>query len=471
MKRVSSAAAPRLSAGAPSAVRPPQPAISKGASAASGKGAVKAGAGLCKGKRGGKTISTAKMSDSYVVSFPNALPVKQVIWARDSLAGAWRLCSIVHARVRVAPPVNGSSSSSSEGREGSKPSPDNYDYYVHFLGFDRRLDQWKAWEEVRENESDLPRDEPCVKEVPDSSDDEHAGMDEEYLREHEEATKVKSIGTIRMGRYSVDTWYFSPYPKLFQNVQTLHICEFCLTFFREETELRRHTGLCECRHPPGNEIYRDKDIAMFEVDGNHCRVYCENLCFLSKLFLDHKTLRHPVSLFLFYVMTEIDDKGYHITGYFSKEKYSKNNVSCILTLPQHQRKGYGKFLINFSYALSRAERKAGTPERPLSDLGKASYIAFWTEAILALLERNEGRISVQDLSRMTCIEQADILACLEHHGVLKSKGECFFLVLPQQKIKALKEAAGRPSRAVKAEELHWIPYDRYLMPFEYSPQA
>lgn len=30
---------------------------------------------------------------------------------------------------------------------------------------------------------------------------------------------------------------------------------------------------------------------MFEVDGTHCRVYCENLCFLSKLFLDHKTLR------------------------------------------------------------------------------------------------------------------------------------------------------------------------------------
>lgn len=44
--------------------------------------------------------------------------------------------------------------------------------------------------------------------------------------------------------------------------------------------------------------------------------------------------RHPVNLFLFYVMTEIDEKGYHITGYFSKEKYSKNNVSCILTLPQ-----------------------------------------------------------------------------------------------------------------------------------------
>lgn len=78
---------------------------------------------------------------------------------------------------------------------------------------------------------------------------------------------------------------------------------------------------------------------------------------------------------------------------------------------------------------------------------------------------------LQELSQLTCIETADILACLEHHGVLKSKGDCFFLLLPQQKVKALREAAGRPSRAVNVEDLHWIPYDRYLMPFEYSPQA
>ena len=38
-------------------------------------------------------------------------------------------------------------------------------------------------------------------------------------------------------------------------------------------------------------LFRDENIAMFELDGNHCRVYCENLCYLSKLFLDHKTLR------------------------------------------------------------------------------------------------------------------------------------------------------------------------------------
>lgn len=42
--------------------------------------------------------------------------------------------------------------------------------------------------------------------------------------------------------------------------------------------------------------------------------------------------------------------GFHIVGYFSKEKESTEdyNVACILTMPPYQRKGYGKLLIEFS---------------------------------------------------------------------------------------------------------------------------
>ncbi len=46
--------------------------------------------------------------------------------------------------------------------------------------------------------------------------------------------------------------------------------------------------------------------------------YAQNLCLLAKLFLDHKTLYYDTDPFLFYVMTEFDQQGFHIVGYFSK---------------------------------------------------------------------------------------------------------------------------------------------------------
>ncbi len=53
---------------------------------------------------------------------------------------------------------------------------------------------------------------------------------------------------------------------------------------------------------------------------------------------------------MFYIMTEYDEVGFHIVGYFSKEKESTEdyNVACILTMPPYQRKGYGRLLIEFS---------------------------------------------------------------------------------------------------------------------------
>lgn len=107
---------------------------------------------------------------------------------------------------------------------------------------------------------------------------------------------------------------------------------------------------CTLRHPPGNEIYRKDTISFFEIDGRKNKIYAQNLCLLAKLFLDHKTLYYDTDPFMFYVMTEYDDVGFHIVGYFSKEKESTEdyNVACILTMPPYQRKGYGRLLIEFS---------------------------------------------------------------------------------------------------------------------------
>lgn len=46
---------------------------------------------------------------------------------------------------------------------------------------------------------------------------------------HDDVTqRVRNIQKIEMGRFVVDTWYFSPYPEEYANVDVLFMCEFCL---------------------------------------------------------------------------------------------------------------------------------------------------------------------------------------------------------------------------------------------------
>jgi histone acetyltransferase MYST1 len=218
-------------------------------------------------------------------------------------------------------------------------------------------------------------------------------------KEHEALTKVKYIDKIQIGRYEIDAWYFSPYPDEYGKVSRLWICEYCLKYMKYEATFRRHLGECTWGQPPGREIYRKGTISVFEVNGSDHKVYCQNLCLMAKLFLDHKTLYFDVEPFLFYILTEVDKKGCHIVGYFSKEKESpeSNNVACILTLPPYQRKGYGKFLIALSYELSKIEVMVGSPEKPLSDLGKLSYRSYWTWVLLDILKDAQGTVSIKDL--------------------------------------------------------------------------
>ncbi|KAF8591103.1 hypothetical protein K439DRAFT_1328004 [Ramaria rubella] len=197
------------------------------------------------------------------------------------------------------------------------------------------------------------------------------------------------IRMIRFGEYDVDTWYDAPFPEEYASVADgkLWMCEFCLKYMKSRFQSTRHRMKCKARHPPGDEIYRDGAISVFEVDGRKNKIYCQNLCLLSKMFLDHKSLFYDVEPFLFYVMTEVDRLGARFVGYFSKEKRSPKdyNVSCIMTLPVRQRKGWGGILIDFSYLLSKKEERVGSPERPLSALGALAYKQYWTHVIKLFL--------------------------------------------------------------------------------------
>ncbi|KAI8593235.1 acyl-CoA N-acyltransferase [Geranomyces variabilis] len=200
------------------------------------------------------------------------------------------------------------------------------------------------------------------------------------------------INSIYFGTREINTWYSAPYPEEYNGQSHIYICEYCFKYMKSQYLAGRHKAKCPLRHPPGDEIYRDGGISVFEVDGRKNKIYCQNLCLLAKMFLDHKTLYYDVEPFLFYILTENDSEGCHFVGYFSKEKRSSANynLSCIVTLPVSQRKGYGGLLIEFSYLLSQKEGRTGSPEKPLSDLGLVSYRRYWRRTVLRALSEVEG---------------------------------------------------------------------------------
>ncbi|EQL03865.1 hypothetical protein G6O67_005679 [Ophiocordyceps sinensis] len=277
-----------------------------------------------------------------------------------------------------------------------------------------------------------------------------------------EISRIRNISRVQFGKNDLFPWYFSPYPEIFNDEDVISVCEFCLSYYGDPKAFARHRKKCTLQHPPGNEIYRDDYVSFFEVDGRRQRTWCRNLCLLAKMFLDHKTLYYDVDPFLFYVMTTRSDKGCHIVGFFSKEKESTEgfNVACILTLPQYQRKGYGRLLIQFSYELSKIEGKLGSPEKPLSDLGLLSYRQYWSENIVDLLmgyNEREEKLSIEMISTALAMTTEDVEHTLRamkmqvHH-----KGD-HKIVIPDKLIKQREKQMQKQRRSLDAAKIHWKP--------------
>ncbi|XP_026871485.2 histone acetyltransferase KAT8 [Electrophorus electricus] len=361
------------------------------------------------------------------------------------------------------------------------------EFYVHYVGFNRRLDEWvgkgrlaltkTVKDAVRKSveeggggelgdqpERKITRNQKRKHDEINHVQKTYAEMDPTTAaleKEHEAITKVKYVDKIQIGNFEIDAWYFSPFPDDYGKQPKLWICEYCLKYMKYEKTFRYHLTQCQWRQPPGKEIYRRGNISVYEVDGRDHKIYCQNLCLLAKLFLDHKTLYFDVEPFIFYILTEVNRQGAHIVGYFSKEKESPdgNNVACILTLPPYQRRGYGKFLIAFSYELSKLESTVGSPEKPLSDLGKLSYRSYWSWVLLEILRDFRGTLSIKDLSQMTSITQSDIISTLQSLNMVKYwKGQHVICVTPKLVEEHLKSAQyKKPPITVDTLCLKWAP--------------
>uniref|UniRef100_A0AC34FN15 Histone acetyltransferase n=1 Tax=Panagrolaimus sp. ES5 TaxID=591445 RepID=A0AC34FN15_9BILA len=369
-------------------------------------------------------------------------------------------------------------------------------YYVHYAGLDRRMDEWIDVHEIHSpvetaqtpsfsqlgstlllsdlNDPPTKKTRSQKKKAEEFQHNEKASIDygatlARCEENHEKATMLKNVDSIQIGQNVVRCWYFSPYPADVITGRHLYICENCLMYFSSRPFFQMHIGRCQPAPPPGELIYFDKEnsFAVYEVIGAEHRFYCESLCLLSKLFLDHKTLYYQVDTFYFYVICEIEENGtHHLVGHFSKENYSMNNLACILVLPPYQRKGYGKFLIQLSYAFSCREGFIGTPEKPLSDLdlGKVSYRGFWWWLLInALIEGGyEDDINVLELERITGVAADDIISTFAPmEFVKKYKGEMCISMSPTilKFCKSLPLFTG-PKLLIDCDLIKWT--ERYL---------
>ncbi|KAM7171182.1 histone acetyltransferase KAT6B isoform 5-T9 [Macrochelys suwanniensis] len=221
-------------------------------------------------------------------------------------------------------------------------------------------------------------------------------------------TNGRYPSVIEFGKYEIQTWYSSPYPQEYARLSKLYLCEFCLKYMKSKNILLRHSKKCGWFHPPANEIYRRNDLSVFE----------EKLC---------------------------------------QQKY---NVSCIMIMPQYQRQGFGRFLIDFSYLLSRREGQAGSPEKPLSDLGRLSYLAYWKSVILEYLYcHHEKHISIKGMSRATGMCPHDIATTLQQHSMIDRREDRFVIIRREKLISSHMEKLKANPRIneVDPESLRWTP--------------
>lgn len=95
------------------------------------------------------------------------------------------------------------------------------------------------------------------------------------------AVDVIRPARIELADFVMDAWYSSPFPEDFQDLPCTYVCQYTLRFMKSKAEVQHHVenfrgnGHRPC--PPGEEVYRDGNLSVWEVDGRRHRVYCQNL--------------------------------------------------------------------------------------------------------------------------------------------------------------------------------------------------
>lgn len=132
----------------------------------------------------------------------------------------------------------------------------DFEYYIHFPTLDRRMDEW-----VTINRIDLKigviRDDNGKRKKSKRDQIEESLIESKNAelialeKEHQEVTKVKNVQAIILGKFEIETWYYSPYPEEYCGDEKMFICEFCLKYMKKQLTLLKHSEVCTRKSPPG----------------------------------------------------------------------------------------------------------------------------------------------------------------------------------------------------------------------------
>ncbi|KRX90488.1 Histone acetyltransferase KAT8, partial [Trichinella pseudospiralis] len=297
--------------------------------------------------------------------------------------------------------------------------------YVHYLRESSRMDEWVTLDRIGElygvsrttGMTDSSGLKTRSKLKHDTLNGDISSCEEDV--DERENSMVRNIDYIQMGNFRIKAWYSSRYPLEYCE-KLLFICDRCAKYMLLAKSLKEHMKKCSQRPLPGKQVYRKDNLVVIEVDGDKNKLYCQFLALLGKLFIYHKAVCFLVQEFFFYVLYELDeDNGYHMAGFYSKEKNSEcNNLACISVFPQYQKKSYGLFLIQLSYAISTRIGIPAGPERPLSDLGKRAYRSYFAWVIIQMFGKNVGQfITLDEIVHKTAIRLEDIQETLQEMNI------------------------------------------------------
>lgn len=118
------------------------------------------------------------------------------------------------------------------------------------------------------------------------------------------------------------------------------------------------------------------------------------------------------------------------------------------------------FAYLLAYELSKIEDKIGSPEKPLSDFGKLSYVAYWTQVLVEFFEAHQREtFNIMEVSKMTYLTPEDIIETLRINNFLKMVGDSQCTVtIPREAVEKAQEHSRKKALKLDPSLIHWAPF-------------